>query len=197
MKKKERKLISIEHSVLETLYTQASFILTGQGSQDQGMTPIYKRNYSFSVLHFGTLGDALYHPEKYTQDKRPQGDIHYMQNVVAKKEAVDIPDSKWYDLANAIDVLSLNGHVDDSLSNNTYLEANERKITLLLKGAIDFRNRYYLKEKEKENSIEIAFEIQKRDRWLKKYWYAIEIAKYIMGGVIGASIALIISRLKH
>ncbi len=86
------------------------------------MTPIYKRNYSFSALHFGTLTDAMYHPEKYSQDKRPKGDIHYMRNMIAKKETVSIDES--------------------------YLEADDRKITLTLKIAIDFRSEFYIKEAE-------------------------------------------------
>ena len=185
----------IEHEILRTLYTQASFTLTASGNQEEGYDPIYKRNYAFSVLHFGTLADAMYHPEKYSQDKRPSGDINYMQNKKAKRGDVGIIESQWYDLANAIDVLKINDHVSDSVSDKAYLELEERKRTLRRKGAIDFRNEFYIKEAENALSVRTALKIQRLDHWQKKNWLFVEIAKYVMGGIIGAAITLAVTQI--
>ncbi len=194
--KKRTSTISLEHEILKTLYTQASFTTIGTGSQAKGTTPLYKRSYDFSKMHFGTLADALYNPDKYLMEKRPKGDLHYIQNKVVKKEETDLTEFQWVEVANALEILVLNGHVKDEGPENALDDLSERKITLLHKGAIDYRNNFYIKELEKEVSIKRAYEIQKKEHWQRKYWILVEIAKYIIGGIIGSAITLMVANMK-
>ena len=65
-----------------------------------------------------------------------------------------------------------------------------RIIYLTKEGALAFRSNFYIKESQKEQSLQTAYLIQEKELRQKKYWIFVEIAKYIMGGIVGALIAL-------
>lgn len=104
---------------------------------------------------------------------------------------------KWVEVNDALEVLSLNKHVKESeVKIDIYSDNTKRVIYLTNEGAIAYRTNYYIKEAEKELSVIRSYQIQKRDLWLKKRWLLVEAAKYIMGGIIGALIALGASQIR-
>jgi len=82
----------LEHEILKTLYTTVSFGITGEGKMGK-TTPVFKRDYEYSSLHFGTLVDILNSPEKYTKEKIPVDVIGWLKNHSVTYEEV-IPE-KW------------------------------------------------------------------------------------------------------
>ena len=188
----------LEHEILKVLYTYISFGIRGEGKMGK-TTPVFKRDYEYSSLHFGTLVDILNSPEKYTQDKIPIGVIGWLKNLSVSYEEV-IPEDKmkysWNEVSEALEVLVLNDHIKESpVEIHIYSDNMKRVIYLKHAGALAFRNNFYIKEAEKESAIVRGQEIQKRDLWLKKNFWYIEAAKYIMGGIIGALITLGASRI--
>ncbi|WP_276501941.1 hypothetical protein [Terrimonas pollutisoli] len=189
----------LEHEILKALYTKVSFTVVGEGKLSGKTMPAYKRDYQYSSLHFGTLVDIINYPEKYTDDKIPKDQLNYLKNKIVTVEEVDAERMKynWIEVNDALEVLVLNGHITESpVEIHIYSDSMKREVRLTNKGAIDYRMGFYLKEAGKELSIMRGYEIQKRDLWLKKYWWCVEAAKYIMGGIIGAAIAIAISRIR-
>lgn len=188
----------LEHEILKTLYTKVSFTVVGKGKYSGMTMPAYKRNYQYSSLHFGTLVDILNYPEKYTDDKILSGQLNYLKEKIVTVEEVDIEGMKytWIEVNDALEVLALNGHIiENPIEKNTDFDNFKREVRLTNKGAIDYRMRFYLKEAEKDLAINRGYLIQKRDLWLKKYWWYVEAAKYIIGGVIGATIAFALAQI--
>ncbi|OSZ79710.1 hypothetical protein CAP36_00125 [Chitinophagaceae bacterium IBVUCB2] len=188
----------LEHEILKVLYNYISFGIRGEGKMGK-TTPVFKRDYEYSSLHFGTLVDILNSPEKYTNDKMPIGVIGWLKNLSVTYEEV-IPEAEmkyqWAEVSEALEVLALNNHIKETpVEIHIYSDNMKRVVYLKNEGALAFRNNYYLKEAEIELSIARSYEIQKRDLWLKKYWIGVEISKYVMGGIVGALIALGLARL--
>jgi hypothetical protein len=178
----------LEHEILNTLYVKTSLMMVGQPAPEGEFIPIYKRDYNYAKIHFGTLVDILNNPKKYDKNNA-------VQDIIVKYKEVDVKRYNFIDVSNAIEVLLFNGHVTEINVKNSHFQTTLRSIVLTDKGAIDYRLGYYLNEKEKQDSIIRSYEIQRRDKWLKKNWYIVEILKYIMGGIIGAAIALAITQI--
>jgi hypothetical protein len=189
----------LEHEILKILYTKVSFSITGEGKLSGKTMPVYKRSYEYSSLHFGTLVDILNNPEKYTPEKTKSNNIHHLKELIVHKEDVEPNNMKygWIEVNDALEVLAINGHIKEgSVEINIFSDNMKREIFLTGKGAIDYRTGFYLKELDKELSAKRGYEIQKRDLWLKKYWILVEISKYVIGGIIGASIALAVAEIR-
>ncbi len=183
----------LEHEILKTLYTTVSFGITGEGKMGK-TTPVFKRDYEYSSLHFGTLVDILNSPEKYTKEKIPVDVIGWLKNHSVTYEEV-IPENKmkytWTEVSDALDVLVENKLIRESpVVINIYSDNMSRIIYLENAGALAYRNNFYLKESERELSLQRGYAIQEKELWLKKYFWCVEIGKYVMGGIIGAAIAL-------
>lgn len=183
----EQKEPILEHEILKVLYVKTSMYIGGYTRRDGKEVIIAKRDYSSATLDFGTLVDIVNSPEKYADKKSFTIDL--------TKDEITTNTYNFGQVSNAIEVLVFNEQVIDKVIENSTLQSGSRKITLTKKGAIDYRDMFYLKEQQKNNSILINYDIQKKDRWLKKYWYLVEIAKYIMGGIIGAAITLAVVRI--
>ncbi|MEI6524369.1 MAG: hypothetical protein WCO37_12825 [Bacteroidota bacterium] len=189
----------LEHEILKTLYS-FTLTVTGNGSNEKGHVPTFERTYGHCSLHFGTLVDYLNSPDKYSIEKRPKGQIGYMQSLVVRMENVDIVSRYgWYEVADAIDVLLVNEHITVSqiqVDNND----TSKNISLSDKGVIAFRQKYYLKENENEEIESIKNSISRIELNLKQHWLRNEILKYtittIIGVILGAIIALVASKWK-
>lgn len=184
----------LEHEILKALY---SFVTTkvAEGSEAYGYVPIYDRLYDRCSLHFGTLVDLLNAPDKYTLNKRPEGDLDYMQTLVLKIKDINTSKYSFTEVADAIDVLLLNGHIE-IIDQNAQDGIRSKKIVLLDKGVIDYRNKYYLKLLDAEEIRTISNKVSRIDYHLKKYGFWYDILKGAVGGVIGALITLAASKIE-
>ncbi|MBS1600429.1 MAG: hypothetical protein JST75_19525 [Bacteroidetes bacterium] len=182
----------LEHAILGVLYTKPTMTITAHGSEEKGMTAIYKRQYGTSYLEFGVLVDILNNPKKY--EKNPEGVTFLNQHTVSTKEVV-ITKYNWFEVTEAIEVLVLNGHVRDSLPENIFEDSAKRYIYLLPKGAIDYRNKFYLKQFEEAELKSLATKISRIEYKLKRYGFWYDILKGAIGGIIGAAITLLTTRL--
>jgi hypothetical protein len=187
----------LENKILELLIQSSAYQIVQTGSDREGYVPIYKKNYLQSTLHFGTLVDMLNTPEKYRSDNLPKGNFDYLKNLIKKDGEINLTPHSYEDVSEAIEVLAANEHVEDSAPTSFYDDRSERKIRLTQKGIIGYRTQFYLKEAERELSVFRGYEIQKKDRWLKKYWLFVEISKYVVGGIVGALIAFGVSRFRN
>ena len=179
----EKGLFILEHEILKAILEKNSIKVGKVYAAGTKQMPIQGRDYNSCSLHFGTLVDILNNPKKYMNEKSLAG-------KVTPRDDVKINKYSWRTVSDAIEVLIHNQHVKDILDR----DKDRPNIVITAKGAIDFRANYYLKEYDKIVSIERSYEIQKRDLNLKKYWYLIEAAKYILGGVIGAAITWFFAR---
>jgi len=179
------EVIILEHEILKTLFVRNGGHFGDSQRVGEKVVPIHKREISDYNLHYGTLVDILNNPDKYPKK------MDALRGHISFRHDVDTDKFSWGQVSNAIEILILNGQVTD------YIDPHNpgRRITLTPKGAIDYRMNFYPKEKDKELSIERNYKIQKKDLWLKKHFWWIEILKYIIGGIIGASIALAASRI--
>ncbi len=177
----------LEHEILKALYLHTSLMQAGYGTPGGKSIPIFVRDYSMSMLHFGTLVDVLNNPEKYKNETA-------LQSLIVKTEDINIKRYNCGDVSSAIELLSLNRHVEDKLIKDGSKNVG-RTIKLTYRGAIDFKSKFYYKEREKYISILRSYDIQKKERWLKEYWILVEILKYVMGGIIGAAITLLVVRI--
>lgn len=170
-------LFILEHEILKAILEKNSITIGKPYVVGTKQMPILGRDYNSCSLHFGTLVDILNNPKKYANEKSLAG-------KEISRDDVKINKYSWGEVLNAIEVLIHNQHVKDIIDR----DKDRPNIVITTKGAIDFRASYYLKEYDKILSIERNYEIQKRDLLLKKYWYLVEAAKYVLGGVIGAAI---------
>lgn len=184
----------IEHEILGCLY-RLSIITSANGSNSKGYIPLYERSYHHCTLHFGTLVDMLNSPQNYTNEKIPEGQLLYFQNKITRLE--DIVGMSKYNLeqiADAIEVLKLNEHVTEYYQ-TVYSDIKSRIIVLSKKGAIDFRNGFYLKLSESDEIEGIKNSIIRIEENLKTHWLRNEIIKYtattIVGTLLGAIIAML------
>lgn len=182
----------LEHNILGVLYAKPTMTITAHGSDAKGMTAIYKRQYSTSYLEFGVLVDILNNPKKY--ESYPEGVTFLNQHHVSATEVV-ITKYNWFEVTEAIEVLVLNGHVRDSLSENIFEDSAKRYIYLLPKGAIDYRNNFYLKQYEEAELKSLSTKISRIEYKLKRYGFWYDIAKGAIGGIIGAAITLLTTRM--
>ena len=182
----EKVLFILEHEILKAILEKNSIIVGKAYKDGTPQIPFSGRDYHDCSLHFGTLVDVLNNPGKYVTKKSLSG-------VITTKESINVNQFNFKDVSDAIEVLVYNGHVrinpEQGLDHN-----GSQQIFITLKGAVDFRAKYYWKEYDKIRSIETKYEIEKRDLGLKKYWYLVEAAKYIMGGVLGSAITWFFTR---
>lgn len=183
MKIMKKELFLLEHEILKLLLEKNSITLGRVYIAGTKQMPILGKEYDNCSLHFGTLVDIINNPKKYDNENSLSGRI-------TAKDDVKINNCSWSAVSDAIEVLIHNQHVKDILDR----DKDRPNIIITQKGAIDFRANYYLKEYDKIESIKRSYDIQKRDLCLKKYWYLVEAAKYIMGGVIGSAITWFITR---
>lgn len=170
-----RKVTSpLEHLILEALQ-KVMVIITAAGSNHAGHNPIYERQIGTAHLAFAVLVDMINNPLKY--NGKPLGMLSWNQ-LSLKREAVTITRYDWQEVADAIDELVSNGHVTNELSGYIAADRNAtRTITLTEAGERAFRNNHYIKEAAKELSVSTQHEIQRRDLWMKKNFWAIELLK--------------------
>jgi hypothetical protein len=183
----------LEHEILKLMYEKGLLTVKSHGSFSNGHYPLYKKIYENASFHFGTLVDILNNPNKYHQNNIEREKINSLQQKIVPIEEVVINDFEWSEVSDAIELLHYNNHILDNVIGD-FLDLNSRRISLTKEGAFAFRNGYYLMEAQKKNSIEKQYKIQALELWQKNYWYMIEISKYIMGGVLGSLITLLISR---
>ena len=175
----------LEHEILKTLFVRNGVHLGETQRAGEKTVPIHKREFSDYSLHYGTLVDILNSPDKYSQS------MNSLRGVKVFDQDVTTNKFSWGEVSNAIEILILTGHVIDTVS----LDRSQRIITLTPRGAIDYRMNFYHKEKDKELAIERNYKIQKKELWLKTNYWRIEILKYIIGGIIGGTIALAASHI--
>lgn len=180
----------LEHQILKALYVEAGFTITATGSDEKGMTPLYKRDYAYSTMQFGVLADLIYNPEKYTKEKRPSHIIYYLQNEKRTKEQVNITEAQWYALADAVEVLATNKHITDISPHNIFSQENDRRVSLTHIGALSYRNKYYLKQYEIEEITDLNNRITRLELKQKKHWLRNELIKFSCTATLGALIAL-------
>lgn len=183
----EERIFILEHEILRSLLKRNSITLGKAHLFGSKEIPTFKRDYNNCSLHFGTLVDIHDDPKKYENEKSLGG-------KVLTKDDVNISKYGWGEVSEAIEILVHNKHIREDTNPDKYGTPTKREIFITDKGAIDFRTHFYLKEYDKIMSIERSYEIQKRDRWQKKYWYLVELAKYIVGGIVGAAIALMFTK---
>lgn len=182
----------LEHEILKCLYGLSSFTLSN-GTTSRGYVPIYERNYYHCTLHFGTLVDMLNSPQKYTHEKIPEGQLLYFQNKITLIEEVsDVSKYSWQQVADAIEVLKVNEHITE-YNQTVFSDITSRILVLSKKGAIDYRNEYYLRASETIEIETIKNSIVKIEHSLKSHWLRNEILKYTLTTVIGALLGAIIA----
>jgi hypothetical protein len=181
----------LEHEILRILYTLSNLTIIKTGNQIVDYTPLYKRTETKQKIHFGTLVHILNNPSLFTTEKSI---FEISKSSLKEKDITQIP-YDFYQVSDAVDVLSYNEHIDDYAPESAFSNIEERTVSIKDKGIIDYRNDFYIKKAALELSVYRQYEIQKRDLWLKKYWIIVEIAKYVLGGVIGALIALAATRI--
>ncbi len=143
MKRAKENIPSLEHEILKVIYVHTSLHMTGPAALEDKAIPIYKRDYSCATLHFGALVDILNTPTKYENKTS-------LQDLNPCTKDVNITPNGFIKVSNAIDVLVFNHQVIDDGPKDQYQRLIARKITLTEKGAIDYRNNFYLREKRKE-----------------------------------------------
>lgn len=191
-KSKTRKYI-LEHEILRVLYEKGVLIVKSHGNITDGRQAIFKKVYENSSFHFGTLVDILNNPQKYHDSKIPNGRINFIQEQKVTIEEVVINEFQWGEVSDALEVLNYNKHIYDNIVGD-FLDLDSRRISLTQKGAFAFRDGHYLNEALKKISIEKQYKIQKLELWQKKYWIFVELSKYIIGGIVGSFITLLISK---
>ncbi len=189
---KSKKYI-LEHEILKVLYERGVLIVKSHGNINDGRQPIFKKVYENSSFHFGTLVDILNNPQKYHYSKIPNRRINFIQEQIVKIEDVVINEFQWGEVSDALEVLNYNKHIYDNIIGG-FLDLDSRRISLTQEGAFAFRDGHYLNEAQKKISIEKQYKIQKLELWQKQYWYFVELAKYIIGGIVGSLITLLISK---
>lgn len=183
------KLKVLEHEILKSLYVHGILTIRAHGSEKEGHRPIFKKVYEHATFYFGTLVDILNNPDNYKPENYPPGHIMYLRGINKTVEEVVITEYEMGEVADAVELLAINNHVKDETI-GAYMDAENRQISLTHDGALAYRSKFYIKEAQAELSLERQYEIQKRELWQKKNWIWVEIAKYIVGGLIGALIAL-------
>lgn len=133
-----REIFSLEHEILNLLFTVPKFEIISSGNEVDGFDPIYKQSVPSSFLHFGTLVDILNSPDKY---KELQSKISQLR---IKKHEIKDEKYSFKDVSIAIEVLSANGHVKDEYG------SQQRVVRLTEPGAIALFKKVYLKEVQKE-----------------------------------------------
>ena len=133
----------LEHEILRVIYVYTGLQIVGRSLPNGKTIPILKRDYSDATLHFGALVDILNNPTKYENQKS-------VQQINPYTEDIKITQYKLIEVSNAIDTLVYNNQVIDDGPKDEYKRLTDRKITLTGKGAIDYRNNFYLREKRKK-----------------------------------------------
>lgn len=182
----KNKLFLLEHEILKTILEKNSITAGKVHRIGTPTIPYFQTDYKNCSLHYGTLVDILNNPEKYTDDKSLSGGI-------ATREDITLRTHSYKDVSDAIEVLVYNGHVR-LYPENELDHHGSNQIYITPKGAIDFRTKYYWKEYDKIMSIERNYEIQKMDRWQKKFWIFVNLSKYIIAATIGAAITWFFTR---
>lgn len=184
----------LEHEVLKSLYEKAGFSITSKGSAEKGMTPIYKRHYGFNQLQFGVLADIIFNPDKYGKPSNNSGELMYIQKKKATKEEVSISEKQWYDLSDAIEVLSYYKHIKDEGADNPY-QVDDRMIRLTIEGVLAYKKKEYLKKYEEDEMNTLKNKITKLELNEKSHWLRNELVKFCCTAILGALLATLLPKL--
>lgn len=157
------EVFSLEHEILNLLFTIPKFEIISFGNEADGMNPIYKQSISSSVLHFGTLVDILNNPDKY------KGSQPKISQQKAKQHEIKDEIHSFKSVSIAIEVLSANGHVKDDYG------TEQRIIRLTEPGAIALFTKVYLKERQRETRDEQFHDSQVDTNFYMK-WLTIILA---------------------
>ncbi|CAN5454523.1 hypothetical protein BH11BAC5_BH11BAC5_50650 [soil metagenome] len=171
----------LEHKILELLYRKPTLSTSAYQQGEGRVIAVYKRHYKTSYLEFGILVDLLNNPIKYVE--RPEGIISFNQ-LIANRDEVEIKKYNWFEVSEAIEVLTLNEQVTDSFPDDPFNSSSKREICLTPKGAIDFRNKFYIKIFEKE-------ETQKLELSAKRNWLRNDLIKFMCTATLGAALTLV------
>jgi hypothetical protein len=166
----------LEHEILKVIYIKTSYRSAGYMRGDGKNVPMFEREYANSYLHFGTLVDVLNCPKKYDDPA-----MKSMQGLIMLMEEINTQKYGYGEVSNAIEVLVSNGQVvDDIKKHDPKGQSGHRKIRLTDKGAIDYRDNFYHKERKKT----------KRDRFSRNVTY-ISLGIALVAGIIPLIIFLI------
>lgn len=160
--------------VLNAVFVRTSFCAPCYHAFDGTNSPIFKRDYEMSYLRFGTLVDVLNSPEKYEKHHNS------LQQFNPNLDEINATKYRYFDVAHAIEILSLNGHVKDVLIFNDKKQIKERRIQLTPKGEIAYHESFYGNQVREitqrnlqnqsvintNNSVRETNKIQKRLGWL-------------------------------
>jgi hypothetical protein len=114
-------------------------------------------------------------PLKY--NTKPVGMLSWNQFSL-NREAVTITWYGWQEVADAIDQMVSNGHVTSKGPGCIVADHDvTRAITLTKAEERGFRNNHYIKEAAKELSVAVQYENQRRDFWMKKNFWTVELLK--------------------
>ncbi len=179
----------LEHEILKALYNKAGFSVTATGSDEKGMTPIYKRHYGFNQLQFGVLADIIFNPSKYDEKIHPANTIFYIQKAKATREQVNISEKDWHNLSDAIEILAYYKHIKDEGADSPY-EVDDRKISLTIEGVLAYKRKEYLKKSEEDEINSLKNKITRIELNQKTNWLRNELIKFCCTATLGALIAL-------
>jgi hypothetical protein len=136
----------LEHEILKALYEKTSMYIGGYTRGDGKQIVLGKRDYNIVSLPFGTLVDMMNNPKRYADPNIAFNGFDLFQNEI-KTDKYSIGK-----VSNAIEVLVSNEHViDEYIKHEPPLKSGSRKIVLTPKGAIDYRDDFYVKKKETDS----------------------------------------------
>ena len=163
---KKHKVI-LEHEILKVLYIKTSHHIGGYTRGDGKTVITAKRDYKDATLYFGTLVDVLNMPDKYASDA-----YKALQGLDRMQEEINIDTYSFGQVSDAIQVLVSNGQVIDIVIENIGgKQSGSRKINLTDKGALDYRNKFYIKQwkEEKLSRKKLKLDMKNAERIYKSY----------------------------
>lgn len=131
-----------EHEVLKTL-RRFGLTITQTGNDTDGYEPFDKFQLGTAFLHYGTLVDLMFNPLKY------KGQLIGIHNVKTKRHEVKIKNEQWISAAKAIEVLEMNGDIEDR-TDSKFTDITTRQIYLTEKGLMSFNTDRYIKEYKRD-----------------------------------------------
>ena len=136
----------LEHEILKSLYEKTSMYIGGYTRGDGKQIVLGKRNYNTVSLQFGILVDMMNNTQRYSDPNIAFNGFELFQNEI-KTDRYSIGK-----VSNAIEVLVFNEHVkDEYVEHRPPLQSGSRKIVLTPKGAIDYRDNFYLNKNETDS----------------------------------------------
>jgi hypothetical protein len=195
----------LEHEILAALYLKGKITYTAAGTKVEGHCPLYKDDISTCVFELGYLVDLLNNPDKYVNRVIEENNL--FNEIRVKWEDVKITKYSWQEVSDAIEILLYNEHVSVMMQYEQDLP-KYRTITLLKKGAIDYKKKFYLEEAQKENYndiirrlTEIDVDVKeltrqnlKAEAWPKKYWWLIALVTLVISGIFSPIVSELLKR---